>query len=159
MRRTAASPQPDLTDPRMTSYRHSMLPEAVRLVVPFQVVFSIYLLLRGHNLPGGGFIGGLVLASALVLRAMVDPKKQPKIDLIALSGIGLLVSIISSVLPWFTGKTYFTGLWGGSVWLPALGKVKIGTPLFFDVGVFLVVTGVAAKLLLVLFLQGRRNTP
>jgi multisubunit Na+/H+ antiporter MnhB subunit len=42
-------------------------------VVPVQYAFSIYLLLRGHNLPGGGFIGGLVLASALVLRAMVDP--------------------------------------------------------------------------------------
>lgn len=134
-----------------------MLPEAVRLVVPLQIVFSIYLLLRGHNLPGGGFIGGLVLASALVLRVMVDAKRMPRIDLIALTGIGLMLAIVSSVVPWFTGKTYFTGVWGGSIWLPALGKIKIGTPLFFDIGVFLVVTGVAAKLLIVLFMQGRRD--
>jgi multisubunit Na+/H+ antiporter MnhB subunit len=130
-----------------------MLPAAARLVVPVQYVFSIYLLLRGHNVPGGGFIGGLVLASALVLRAMVDPKRVPRIDLIMLSGIGLLVALLSAVMPWLTGKTFFTGLWGGQIWLPVLGDLKIGTPLMFDIGVFLVVTGVAAKLLLVLLSQ------
>ncbi|RPJ33685.1 MAG: Na(+)/H(+) antiporter subunit B [Verrucomicrobiaceae bacterium] len=137
----------------MNEFHHSMLPAAARLVVPVQYVFSIYLLLRGHNLPGGGFIGGLVLASALVLRAMVDPKRVPKFDLIRLSGIGLLVALLSAVLPWLTGKTFFTGLWGGQIWLPALGDLKLGTPLLFDIGVFLVVTGVAAKLLLVLLSQ------
>jgi len=130
-----------------------MLPAAARLVVPVQYVFSVYLLLRGHNVPGGGFIGGLVLASALVLRAMVDPKRVPRIDLIMLSGIGLLVALLSAVMPWLTGKTFFTGLWGGQIWLPVLGDLKIGTPLMFDIGVFLVVTGVAAKLLLVLLSQ------
>jgi multicomponent Na+:H+ antiporter subunit B len=137
----------------MNEFHHSMLPAAARLVVPVQYVFSIYLLLRGHNLPGGGFIGGLVLASALVLRTMVDPKRVPKFDLIRLSGIGLLVALLSAVLPWLTGKTFFTGLWGGQIWLPALGDLKLGTPLLFDIGVFLVVTGVAAKLLLVLLSQ------
>ena len=137
----------------MNEFHHSMLPAAARLVVPVQYVFSIYLLLRGHNLPGGGFIGGLVLASALVLRAMVDPKRVPRIDLIMLSGIGLLVALLSAVMPWLTGKTFFTGLWGGQIWLPVLGDLKLGTPLLFDIGVFLVVTGVAAKLLLVLLSQ------
>jgi multicomponent Na+:H+ antiporter subunit B len=130
-----------------------MLPAAARLVIPVQCAFSIYLLLRGHNLPGGGFIGGLVLASALVLRAMVDPARAPKIDLIALSGIGLLTAVVSAMLPWLTGVTFFTGLWGGQIWLPTIGKLKFGTPLMFDIGVFLVVTGVAAKLLLVLMSQ------
>jgi multicomponent Na+:H+ antiporter subunit B len=140
------------------SQSNSILPAAARLVVPVQVLFSIYLLLRGHNLPGGGFIGGLVLASALVLRVMVDPRRAPKFDLIALSGIGLLVALASSVMPWFTGRTFFTGLWGGEIWLPTLGKLKLGTPLLFDIGVYLVVTGVAAKLLLVLLDQTRRTT-
>ncbi|HSP42953.1 MAG TPA: MnhB domain-containing protein [Luteolibacter sp.] len=139
----------------MNEFRHSILPAAARLVVPVQYVFSIYLLLRGHNLPGGGFIGGLVLASALVLRAMVDPARAPKFDLITLSGIGLLVALVSAAMPWLGGDTFFTGLWGGQIWLPALGKVKLGTPLLFDIGVFLVVTGVAAKLLLVLMSQTR----
>lgn len=142
----------------MTDFHHSLLPSAVRLVVPLQYAFSLYLLLRGHNLPGGGFIGGLVLASALVLRALVDPKRAPKIDLILLSGVGLLVALASAVMPWLVGRTFFTGLWGGEIWLPAIGKVKLGTPLLFDIGVFIVVTSVAAKLLLVLLNQTRGRT-
>ncbi len=139
----------------MNDLHHSILPAAVRLVVPVQYALSVYLLLRGHNLPGGGFIGGLVLASALVLRVMVDPKRAPKFDLIALSGIGLLVALGSAMMPLLVGRAFFTGLWGGEVWLPAIGKLKLGTPLLFDIGVFLVVTGVAAKLLLVLLSQTR----
>jgi multicomponent Na+:H+ antiporter subunit B len=137
----------------VNAFSQSLLPAAARLVIPVQYVFSVYLLLRGHNVPGGGFIGGLVLASALVLRAMVDPARAPRIDLIALSGIGLLTAVISAMLPWLTGVTFFSGLWGGEIWLPVIGKLKFGTPLMFDIGVFLVVTGVAAKLLLVLMSQ------
>jgi multicomponent Na+:H+ antiporter subunit B len=107
------------------------------------VVFSIYLLLRGHNLPGGGFIGGLVLASALVLRVMVDPER----------------ALASAMLPVLLGRTFFTGLWGGEIWLPAIGPLKLGTPLLFDTGVFLVVTAVAAKMLLVLLAQTRKSEP
>lgn len=143
--------------PDMNDLNCSILPAAVRLVVPVQYVFSVYLLLRGHNLPGGGFIGGLVLASALVLRAMVDPKRSPKFDLIALAGSGLLTALASAMMPLLVGRTFFTGLWGGEIWLPALGKLKLGTPLLFDIGVFLVVTGVAAKLLLVLLAQTRQS--
>ena len=143
----------------MNALHQSLLPAAVRLVVPSLVVFSIYLLLRGHNLPGGGFIGGLVLASALVMRVMVDPKREPKADLISLAGIGLLVALGSAVMPLLTGRTFFTGLWGGEIWLPAIGKLKLGTPLLFDIGVFLVVTGVAAKMLLVLLAQTRKRDP
>lgn len=143
----------------MSARENSILPAACRLMVPAMVGFSIYLLLRGHNLPGGGFIGGLVMASALVLRAMVDARKVPKLDLIVLTGIGLLVALGSAVLPLFIGKTFFTGLWGGEIWLPMVGKLKIGTPMFFDIGVYIVVTGVAAKLLLVLLTQSRANDP
>ncbi len=139
----------------MSDFKDSLLPAASRLVVPIQYVFAIYLLLRGHNLPGGGFIGGLVMASALVLRAMVDASRTPKWDPIVLAGAGLLVSLGSAVLPMVFGKAFFTGLWAGDIWLPAVGKVKLGTPLTFDIGVFLVVTGVGAKILLVLLAQRR----
>ncbi len=143
----------------MNALHQSLLPAAARLMVPTLWVFSIYLLLRGHNLPGGGFIGGLVLASALALRVMVDPKREPKSDLISLAGIGLLVALGSAAMPLLTGRTFFTGLWGGEIWLPAIGKLKLGTPLLFDIGVFLVVTGVAAKMLLVLLAQTRKSDP
>ncbi len=134
----------------MSDFKNSILPSAARLVVPVQSVFAVYLLLRGHNLPGGGFIGGLVLASALVLRVMVDPARAPKWDPIALTGAGLLLALGSAVMPLFIGLPFFTGLWGGELWLPTIGKLKLGTPLLFDTGVFLVVTGVGAKMLLVL---------
>jgi multisubunit Na+/H+ antiporter MnhB subunit len=137
----------------MTDYSNSILPAAARLVIPVQYVVSFYLLMRGHNLPGGGFIGGLVLASALVLRVMVNPARAPKFDLLTLAGIGLMCSLVSAVFPLFFGKEFFTGMWGGSIWLPLVGKTKIGNIVFFDIGVFLVVTGVTAKMLLVLFAQ------
>jgi len=140
----------------MSDFSNSILPAAARLVIPVQYFFAIYLLLRGHNLPGGGFIGGLVFASALVLRVMVSPERAPKRDPISLAGIGLLVALASAVLPLLYSKPFFTGMWAGEVWLPTIGKVKIGTPLFFDIGVFLVVTGVGAQMLLVLLAQHRR---
>lgn len=135
----------------MTAFPHSILPAAARLVIPVQCLFAIYLLLRGHNLPGGGFIGGLVFASAIVLRDMVMPVNAKRFDPFGLAGIGLLVAVFSACLPLFIGQQFFTGLWGGpDLYVPTVGKVKLGTPLLFDIGVFLVVTGVGAKILLVL---------
>lgn len=135
----------------MNDYPNSILPAAARLVIPVQIAFSIYLLLRGHNVPGGGFIGGLVLASALVLRVMVRPGRDDGRDPAVLAGIGLLVALLGAVMPLFTGQHFFKGLWGGpDLYIPLVGKVKLGTPLLFDIGVFLVVTGVGAKILLVL---------
>lgn len=139
----------------MSDFKNSILPAAVRLVMPVQCVFAVYLCLRGHNLPGGGFIGGLVLASALVLRVMVNERRVIKQDLIVLVGVGLLVALAAAVMPLFVGRPFFTGLWGGEIWLPAIGKLKLGTPLLFDIGVFLVVTGVGAKMLLVLLAEHR----
>jgi multicomponent Na+:H+ antiporter subunit B len=134
----------------MSHFQNSLLPVAARFIVPVQFAFSIYLLLRGHNLPGGGFIGGLVMASAIVLRVMVHPERALRVDLIALAGMGLLVAATSALAPVFIGQPFFTGLWGGELWLPTVGKLKLGTPLLFDIGVYLVVTGVGAKMLLVL---------
>ncbi len=140
----------------MSEFPNSILPAAARLVIPVQYVFSIYLLLRGHNVPGGGFIGGLVLASALVLRVMVDPGRESRRDPVVLAGLGLLTALLAAALPLFLGQPFFTGLWGGpELFIPPVGKVKLGTPLLFDIGVFLVVTGVGAKILLVLFAHHR----
>jgi len=136
----------------MSDYSTSILPPAARVIVPVLYAFSIFLLLRGHNLPGGGFIGGLVMATALVLRVMVQPERAPRRDLIALSGLGLMLALIGAAVPLFLGQEFFTGVWGSEFSLPLVGKVKLGTVLVFDIGVFLV-TGVAAKILLVLLAQ------
>ncbi len=131
----------------------SLLPAAAMLVVPIQCVFAIYLVLRGHNLPGGGFVGGLVLASALVLRQMANPGKQPRFEPVALVGIGILCAVAAACAPLFLGLPFFKALWVGELWIPLLGALKVGTPLLFDIGVFLAVTGVGAKILSVLLSQ------
>ena len=135
----------------MTENRESLLPTAAKILVPVQILLAFYLMLRGHNLPGGGFIGGLVLASAIILKVMVAPAGRPlKWEPLSLAGAGLLVALASALLPLLWQKPFFTGLWWGSIWLPAVGKIKLGTPLTFDIGVYMVVTGVGAKMLLVL---------
>jgi len=147
-------------NPPPRKYDDSLLPAAARLVVPLQCMFSIYLLLRGHNLPGGGFIGGLVLASALVLRQMVRPPKRTVIDPVGLVGVGMLFAVTSAMIPLLMGREFFQAIWLGDLQLPVLGKIKIGTPLLFDIGVFLAVTGVGTKILSVLLSQNqsaRRN--
>jgi len=113
------------------------------------MLLSIFLLLRGHNDPGGGFAGGLVAAAAFslyVIAHSVDEARdvlhvQPR----TLIFLGLLVALSSALIPTLTGLPFMTGVWSDQA-LPVIGKV--GTPLLFDIGVYLVVIGVT---LLIIF--------
>lgn len=115
-----------------------------RLLSGLMLVFSIFLLLRGHNLPGGGFSGGLVAACAFVLHALAfgfpAARQLLWIDPRTLIGLGLTVALVSGLAAFLPGLSFLTGLWAATP-LPVLGKV--GTPLLFDTGVYLVVLGVA----------------
>lgn len=127
-----------------------ILRTAARLISPLLVALAIILMLRGHNEPGGGFIGGLVLAMALLLPAFVEqetPRLNLWVDPQQLIGLGWLMALISALLPLLVpGQAFFEALWGGSIWLPVVGKVLFGTPLLFDTGVFLTVAGVTLKI-------------
>ncbi len=106
-------------------------------------MFSLFLLVRGHNLPGGGFTGGLVAASAFVLQALAYGHKNAA-ALIPCSpqliiGSGLLVAVLSALLSTTQGLPFMTGVWGETAY-PVIGQ--LGTPFFFDLGVYLVVFGV-----------------
>lgn len=119
-----------------------ILHTAARILMPLQLLFSVFLLLRGHDEPGGGFIAGLVAAGAFTLylfafgvRAtyqvlrMVDPR-----DLVA---AGLLLGMVSVFPAWFVGQSFLTAQW----WpIPAL-DFSVSTPLIFDIGVYLAVLG------------------
>ncbi|RCV87655.1 Na+/H+ antiporter subunit B [Billgrantia montanilacus] len=119
-----------------------ILHTAARILMPLQLLFSVFLLLRGHDEPGGGFIAGLVAAGAFTLYLfafgvsatrevlrMVDPR-----DLI---GIGLLLGMISVFPAWFMDQPFLTAQW----WeIPGI-DFKASTPLIFDVGVYLAVLG------------------
>lgn len=132
-----------------------ILAAAARFISPVIFVVSLVLLYRGHNLPGGGFIGGLIAATAILLRdfAKVGPgnvsadldseseedgnRAMPVILMI----FGLSVAGGSAFLPVLFGDPFFTGYWLPSFSLPLLGKIHLGTPLIFDVGVYLTVIG------------------
>jgi len=122
-----------------------ILSAAARWIAPVIFVVSLFLLYRGHNLPGGGFIGGLIAATALLLKDFAssradDPgRDKPLPVLLMICGLGL--SGLSAFLPVLFGDPFFTGYWLPSFSLPALGKVHLGTPLVFDVGVYLTVVG------------------
>jgi multicomponent Na+:H+ antiporter subunit B len=127
-----------------------ILRTAARFLLPLLLLFSIFLLLRGHNLPGGGFVGGLVAGSALVLYAIAYNVAASRRVLLMepqfVIGAGLLVAAASGLVGLFAGEPYMAGRWAEPV-LPFLGKVSLGTPLIFDVGVYLVVLGVTVLII------------
>jgi len=129
--------------------RSIILPVATRFLMPLMLVFSIFLLLRGHNEVGGGFVGGLVAASALMLYAIsTSPSalwKLLPLDPRFIAGIGLLISLFSGFISMFYEKPFMTGMWIETP-LPVLGK--IGTPTLFDLGVYVLVIGVVVWILL-----------
>lgn len=128
-----------------------ILRTATRFLAPLLLLFSIFLLLRGHNEPGGGFVGGLVAASAFVLYAMAQDVPsarralgvEPHIYL----ALGLSVAVLSGLLPVLGGLPFMTGQWG-YLPLPGPNTIELGTPLFFDIGVYLTVLGVAVMIIL-----------
>lgn len=128
-----------------------ILATATRLLFPLLLLFSIFLLLRGHNEPGGGFAGGLVAAAAFVLYAIAnDPltmRRALRFEPRTFIGGGLLMALFSGIPGLFGGASYLSGVWATLYW-PDVFKIKLGTPLFFDIGVYLVVLGVTLMILL-----------
>jgi multicomponent Na+:H+ antiporter subunit B len=131
-----------------------LLRAATNYIVPLQLMFSVYLLLRGHNMPGGGFIGGLIAAAAFSLYVIAFDvsfaREKLRLTPQHLISGGLAIAFISAIWSTLSGKPFFTGMWDGSIplhWI-GLGELKLGTPLLFDIGVYLVVIGIT---LLIIF--------
>lgn len=128
-----------------------ILRTATRLIFPLLLLFSVYILLRGHNEPGGGFIAGLVSGGAFVLYAIAydvgAARRALRIEPLTLIGVGLLLALGAGFLPLFSGEPFLTGKWISLDWLDA-EPIKIGTPVIFDIGVYLVVIGVTLTIIL-----------
>lgn len=131
--------------------RSLILAAATRVVFPLLLLFSVFLLFRGHNEPGGGFVGGLVAATAYALLALAGGVASARRVLPArpeaLIGVGLLTALASGLVGLAADRPFLTGLWG-DVSLPVVGKP--GTPVLFDAGVYLTVVGVVLLILLTL---------
>jgi multicomponent Na+:H+ antiporter subunit B len=120
------------------------------LIVAIMLVFSVYVCLRGHNEPGGGFIGGLIAASAIaILGTAIGPaaaRRALHIDPMNIAGFGVFMAAFSGLLSLFTGSPFMTSIWlymdfGDSV-------IPLSTPLFFDLGVYCVVFGTLSAIAL-----------
>ncbi|MBM7066821.1 Na+/H+ antiporter subunit B [Actibacterium sp. 188UL27-1] len=116
-----------------------------RLLVVLMLVFSLFMLIRGHNEPGGGFIGGLLAAIGFVVYAIAcgtrDARRALRFRPSSIAGTGLGLALLAGVMAAIWGDTLFTGQW---LFLGATETDKgwpLSTVLLFDIGVYLVVLG------------------
>lgn len=130
-----------------------ILQTAARSLVSLMLLFSLFLVLRGHNEPGGGFIGGLVAAAAFTLYAIAfnvpSARQFLRVNPQSMIGYGLLFAAGAGILALIAGDQFLTGLWA-TPQVPGFGEIHLGTTLIFDIGVFLVVLGVTMLVVLTL---------
>jgi multicomponent Na+:H+ antiporter subunit A len=135
-RPTAWSNEPVISSP--------IFQAAVRYLMPLLLAFALALLLRGHNEPGGGFVGGLVAASAIALYLIAFGVERARrrlwIKPMTLLAAGLSLALVSAVPAVLQGQSFMTAQW-------IVEPVHLGTPMLFDVGVFLVVAGVVLMMI------------
>ncbi len=112
------------------------------LLITILLLFSVFLLLRGHDLPGGGFIGGLTAAAAVALYVLAfgaqAANEMVRVRPRALLGFGLTAAVVAGLIAVLFGTPFLTGHWL-IIDLPGSAEVKLSTVLLFDVGVYLVV--------------------
>ncbi|MGU3362941.1 monovalent cation/H+ antiporter subunit A [Methylobacterium sp. M6A4_1b] len=128
---------------------------------PFIVLLALHLFLRGHDLPGGGFAGGIALTIAFVLQYMAQGAEwveaRLRIRPIAWIGIGLLVSVLAGAGSWLFGRPFLTAYF--AYWEPPLlGKVPVASALVFDLGIMVLVVGASALMIVALAHQSVRRT-
>jgi len=125
--------------------RHPMMMVvATRLMLPVALMVGIYIFLRGHNVPGGGFIAGLVVAIALLMQYMASgfgwTAARQRIDYHGLIGAGVLVAAATGMGSWLLGSPFMSSSYG-YVHLWPLEEFELATAALFDLGVFLTVLG------------------
>lgn len=134
--------------------RSIILQTASKYLLPILLLFSVFLLLRGHYYPGGGFVGGLVASMAFVLHSFAygteSTMKILKNKPLSLIPIGLSIAFLSMMAPVLVGYPILTGLWYHE---PVAVIGMIGSPLFFDLGVYFVVVGVVLTILFTISLS------
>jgi multicomponent Na+:H+ antiporter subunit B len=130
-----------------------ILQTATRYMMPLLLLFSLFLFFRGHNEPGGGFVGGLVAASAFILYALAFDTSRARrilpVKPLTMVSAGLLIALASGLAALPAGTPFMTGRWIRCS-VPVIGELELGTPLLFDAGIYLVVAGMALSVIFTL---------
>ncbi|MCY1719687.1 hypothetical protein OU798_05000 [Prolixibacteraceae bacterium Z1-6] len=138
----------------------TLLQLAARAIRIMMLVISVFVLLRGHNQPGGGFIGGLLAGGGIVIYVIAFHTHQLLSKTLRamapLRVIGLVLALGSGVLGMVLGKSFLHAQWF-NLNIPLLGTLHMGTPLLFDIGVYLAVTGVMVMVILLLMEDRKWN--
>ncbi len=125
-------------------------------IVTVMLMFSVFICLRGHNAPGGGFIGGLIAAAAIAVLGIASgapaARKALRVDPLALAAFGVVISALSGLASMFTGSPFMTSIW--AYWPLGETTVPLSTPLVFDIGVYCVVFGTISAIALALEEEG-----
>lgn len=132
-------------------HRHPlMLLTGTRLILPAALMVSVFIFLRGHNLPGGGFIAGLVTSVALVMQYMASgthwAEKRLLRNYFPLVGTGLLIAGATGVASWLFGAPFLTSAFTHVHW-PIVGDFEVASAVAFDIGVYLTVIGTVVLIL------------
>lgn len=139
-----------------------MLPAVlVRLLLPMAVLVSLYFLLRGHHEPGGGFVGGLIFATTIILQYLISGiswlEARLRIRPVYWMACGLLAAASAGLLATFNGAPFLKSQgWHGA--LPWLGEVHLSSVLLFDLGVYMLVVGATVLILIAIAHQTLRTT-
>jgi multicomponent K+:H+ antiporter subunit A len=131
-----------------------------RMLLPMAGLVSLYFLLRGHNAPGGGFVGGLVMATAIIVQYMTSGvlwvESRLRIHPQYWMAVGLNCAGFAGILAWFGAKPYLTSMeWHAHV--PLIGELHLSSVLLFDIGVFMVVVGGTILMLVAIAHQSLRR--
>ncbi|WP_031293446.1 monovalent cation/H+ antiporter subunit A [Sphingobium sp. HDIP04] len=130
--------------PRSPERHPMMFAVAARLLLPLATMIGLYIFLRGHNMPGGGFIAGLVMSIAMLMQYMAsgfewaDQRRQ--IDEHLLIGLGVIIAALTGLGSLFFGAPLFTSAFGHFT-LPLIGEFELATAMMFDIGVAMTVIG------------------
>ncbi len=152
---------PDSPDIKSLVPPGSMMVPAVlvRLLLPVAALISVYFLLRGHNQPGGGFVGGLIFATSVILQYMVGGvywvESRSRLNPQNWIGIGLLSAGAAAAIAWLAYKPFLAAL-AWDVALPLIGHVHVSSVLLFDLGVYMLVVGSTVLVLVALAHQSLR---
>ena len=130
--------------------RDVLLPVLARLLLPLALLLALYLLLRGHNAPGGGFVAGLLTSAALILQYIAHGRRwaAARLRLVYLrwAGAGVALAVVTGIASWLFGAPFLTSAivhWQ----VPLIGEIELASAMLFDSGVYAAVVGVTLLIL------------